>query len=284
MPLFQAALARQKAAVECALARLPDGLSADDLHDVRVALRRTSALAQLSRGVPEKGDGAALHEAARALRRVLSRSRTSEVSRALLEKRARRSRAHAPLLRRLIRALGAAAERPGRRRLARQVARLRFAFARRTAQLNPFGSRASFGPRAPLEEALRARAEKRLATRRRNLLDIGAPKPEQVHAMRIAAKQLRYELEPLQAHVADARALLDALKEFQDLAGDAHDRVELRDAVERSAAALPPREARAAADLVAALSREAARALARAEEAAPKLLGIVRRARLRLPR
>src|SRR5512140_356004 len=90
VPRLHAALARQKAVIEKILARAHDGFSADDLHDIRVALRRTSAIAQLARGVPAKGDGDALHAAARDLRRLLSGTRTSEVSRRLLLARSKK--------------------------------------------------------------------------------------------------------------------------------------------------------------------------------------------------
>ena len=54
------------------------------VHDLRVALRRTEALARLFRGIPGKGDGEAPRESARALRRRLSVLRSEEVGRALL--------------------------------------------------------------------------------------------------------------------------------------------------------------------------------------------------------
>ena len=58
------------------------------VHDLRVALRRTEALARLFRGLPGKGDGEAPRTAARSLRRRLSVLRSEEACRALLSSRA----------------------------------------------------------------------------------------------------------------------------------------------------------------------------------------------------
>jgi len=284
VPRLHAALARQKAAIEKILARAADGFSSEDLHDVRVALRRTSGIAQLARGVPSKGDGDALHAAARDLRRLLSGSRTAEVSRALLEERAKKDKGHAPLLRRFARELGDGNGHPSRRDLAIRVALLRAAFARREADLTPGRKARSIGPGAPLERALRERVEKRLAKKRKAMLKIGVPDTESVHALRIAAKQLRYALEPLRDVLPGAEELLDALRAFQTVAGDAHDRIELADLVGKRAEKLAARDRVGGASVSAALGREASRCVGQAQLAAPGLLALVQRARLTLPR
>ncbi len=45
----------------------------------------------------------------------------------------------------------------------------------------------------------------------------------ELHDARIAGKRLRYLLEPLRSHAADAPALVERLKSLQDLLGDIHD-------------------------------------------------------------
>ena len=51
----------------------------------------------------------------------------------------------------------------------------------------------------------------------------GAARDEELHQARIAAKRLRYLIERAEHAVVGAPAMVRDLKQFQDLAGDAHD-------------------------------------------------------------
>src|SRR5262249_51150539 len=90
VPALTAAFSKRRAALEALLAKEPGTPRGERLHDVRVVLRRTVALARLTKDVPLKESGAALRRAARDLRRALGARRTQEVAAGLPVARLRR--------------------------------------------------------------------------------------------------------------------------------------------------------------------------------------------------
>ncbi len=189
------------------------------VHDLRVALRRTEALARLFRGLPGKGDGEAARTAARALRRRLSVLRSEEVGRALLASRAGTTDAR-------LTALVFPGELPAVRVDPGDVAAVERALSRWKRRLASEGGGA-FAPRAAAESVLLRRSRRRLRRLLRDLAGLLPPDLETLHAARIAAKRVRYALEVLESLDPMVRPLLRRLRSFQDAAGDAHDLVEL---------------------------------------------------------
>jgi CHAD domain-containing protein len=214
------------------------------IHDLRVALRRASALARIGRGVPPGGASRALQEHSRDLRRALSLHRSQEVTAAILKERFARDpkrRATARVAARRI--LGS---RPSLSALAgpafvRKMERLRALFDEREGELARL-VRPGNPSAAALEAAARLdrRAARRLLGLGNALIDAGLPDRTTLHAFRIASKRLRYTLEFLEEVVPGAPSLLRTLRQFQDLSGDAHDRMEVVDAVKGFAARSRP--------------------------------------------
>ena len=266
-----ATVSSQRARIEEVLARA--GRLDDErvLHDLRVALRRTAAVAKLTRGFPEPDSARPLQRTSRDLRRFLSPHRTLEVSAARLRVRFRRDRGRHAIAVRIATRLGPPPDPKGAARDGDvRLAALRAAFAIRTAELSRF-SRPFAGVVASGTDARLARLVlRRLEKRRTRLLEGGVPDRETLHATRIAAKDFRYGLELVRGLVPDAAPLLAALRKFQDTAGDAHDGLELAAIVGR--AAKTPGERRSFQLLVPALSRDASRAFLVARREAEELL------------
>ncbi|MBK9088593.1 MAG: CHAD domain-containing protein [Holophagales bacterium] len=189
------------------------------VHDLRVALRRTEALARLFRGLPGKGDGEEQRASARTLRRRLSLLRSEEVGRALLA-----SRAGATDTR--LSALVFPGDLPAVRVEADDVEAVARALARWKRRLAAARGGA-FAPRAAAETALLRRTRLRLVRLVRKLAELLPPDRKTLHAARIAAKRVRYALEVLEPIEPRFRPVLRLLRSFQDAAGDAHDLVEL---------------------------------------------------------
>ncbi len=247
------------------------------LHDLRVALRRTAALARLTRSFPAQESGGSLRCTARDLRRFLSPHRTLEVSVARLKTRFRRDPArHAVALKLAARIApppedAAAAERDGHLLLTA----LRAAFGLRDAELSRFSR--PFAAVLPTrnDERLARLVRRRLRKRRKRFLEAGIPERDTLHARRIAAKDLRYGLEFVRDLVPGVPGLLGDFQRFQDAAGDAHDRIELIHILGEAAAEGPPALRRGARTLVLPLERDAALALRRARASARNLLAIL---------
>ncbi len=243
------------------------------LHDLRVALRRTATVAKLTRGFPARGSGDPLRCAARDLRRFLSPNRTLEVSVARLSTRFRRDPVRHRIARKLATRLAppagdaAASAREGHILLEA----LRAAFSLRDAELSrrnrPF---TAAGPTRS-DETLARLVRRRLRKRRKRFLDAGIPEREMLHPLRIAAKDLRYGFEFIRDLVRGAPGLLAEFQRFQDVAGDAHDRIELIRVVGEAAAAGPPALRKGARLLVLPLERDAALGLRRAQASARSL-------------
>ncbi|HQR45947.1 MAG TPA: CHAD domain-containing protein [Thermoanaerobaculia bacterium] len=269
-----AAVSAQRARIEEVLARAERLDDERVLHDLRVALRRTASVAKLTRGFPAAGSGDPLRRTARELRRFLSPHRTLEVSVARLETRFRRDPArHAvalKLAKRIAPAPGDAA--PASRDGHLLLMALRAAFSIRDAELARFSRPFAAVLPTRTDERLARTVRRRLRKRRKSLLAAGVPERDTLHALRIAAKDLRYGLEFVRDLVPGVPGLLKEFQRFQDVAGDAHDRIELIHVVGEAAAAGPPALRRGARTLVVPLERDAALALRRAQAAAGTLL------------
>ncbi len=234
-------VARQREAIEAVLARASSP-SGEELHDLRVALRRAAAAAEITRGRPV-GGRSGLRRADRRLRRTLSDQRTAEVSAELLAKRF--ARGARPQDIRLLRAVlvpggeptpsaGAPGEpsAPSAEALLRLGA-LRRAFARREAAI------AIAATREGSNELMLERLFGRLDRRRLRLVRMGPPGEEELHPFRIRARDLRYGFELVAPTWPGAQPAVQALRELQEAAGDAHDLFELRRALESLAGTEP---------------------------------------------
>ncbi len=218
------ALQRLDEAGEAAL-RLSDPSDAEALHDFRVALRRVRSTLRSFR--PLFGD-AVPKKLRRRLRRIADATgaaRDSEVALAWLRDAAPRLRdGTRPAVKRLSTLLAARAEEGygGARRAAEGFPvlgdRLRRALSNYTLDASGSDRSPSFGPAAAglvLEHA-GALADA--------LGEIHTPADAaQIHRARIAAKRLRYLVEPLRPLVPAAAVLLDSLKAFQETSGRLHD-------------------------------------------------------------
>jgi CHAD domain-containing protein len=105
---------------------------------------------------------------------------------------------------------------------------------------------------------------------------------DEVHAARIAAKRLRYLLEPLGAQVPDGATLVRKLRELQDLLGGLCDTQVLAMEVEAAVTAAGAVRARRLFDLeLADVDASERRKAARASNERPGLLAVARRLRAR---
>lgn len=271
VPALTAALSKRRATLEALLAGCAGPPSGERLHAVRVVLRRTVSLARLTRDVPAKGAGDALHAAARDLRRALGARRTHEVASAVLRVRFRRDARRRPsaerLAARIERDAGVAAP---PERLDALLATLRREFATRDTALAAIASPLADPDGGRLERRLEKAIRRRLERRARRFLDRGVPEEGNVHEARIDARDLRYGLEF--ARLPGSVRLLPLLERFQEAAGRAHDRAELIGLVRRTAGLLPAARRRAGLRLVPPLLADAERALSRAQAAARAVL------------
>lgn len=198
-------------------ARLLDDADAQALHDLRVALRRLRSLLRayrpwLGRTVPGK-----LRRELGKLARATNEARDAEVQLAwLAQQRLRlsaRERAGVEWFRAELTARCDRAYRHIR-------AELTHDFARIESTLRAACTRAVRRGHAtePRFRAVTARlVDEHAAALRAALASIGSPRDEaQIHAARIAAKRLRYLLEPVAAELAGGRELVQRLKRFQD--------------------------------------------------------------------
>jgi CHAD domain-containing protein len=240
---------------EDSLAGLEAGAGGEALHDFRVAVRR---LRSVVRALRPSLRGAVRRRHERRLRKIAratSPARDAEVQLAWLAgERPRLPSRAAPAARWLARRLAdrrraGAAEAatvlaPRFRKLARKLsARLRRAVepsARRgVPRLAEVLAELVLAQAAELEGALAAV---------RGPLDVGG-----AHAARIAAKRLRYSLEPLRGSArADAEPVVARLKELQDVLGELHDAHVLGELLASAAGELASAAARRVQDAVVA--------------------------------
>jgi CHAD domain-containing protein len=275
------ALAQQKEIVDSRQSgqRLPKG---ENLHDLRVALRRMASLARLSRGFPQDDHGSGLRKSARNLRRRLSLQRTLEISQQRLRRRFARDgelkQAANLIASRLLPHEEATAGQIAE--IARLKARLDRRFAERVHELETARDVAGAPSADPILTGL---FERRLEKMRRNLASFGIPDVQYLHAFRIATKDLRYALEFLEKGSAELRELRKELRLFQDVAGDAHDRLELISLVSSFANEGPLELRRPATVLLPKLQIDGKRAVARARRLATSLLPHLQGVSLTLP-
>jgi CHAD domain-containing protein len=247
---------------EDALAGLEAGTEAEALHDFRVAVRRlrsaVRALRPSLRGAVRRRHERRLRKIARAT----SPARDAEVQHAWLAgERPRLPPRAAPAARWLARRL-ADRRRAGRAEAASALApRFRELALELAARLRRPVEPSRRGPRlaevlAELVQDQEVELERVLAAVR-GPLDVGG-----AHAARIAAKRLRYSLEPLRGSArADAEAAVARLKELQDVLGELHDAHVLEELLAASVGEIASAAARRVRDAV--VAGEPARAAAR---------------------
>jgi len=215
--------------------RLSDRADAEALHDFRVAVRRLRvtlrAYLSLRDGVPRKH-----RRRLRKLARATNTIRDAEAQLTWFRDRSARftasQRAALVALRARLRA-----------RLRRAQAHSHGKLQRRFAKLEPRIRRVLTALRSnagahepPFRTIAAATLVKNVMDLRKRLDDSDAASAADLHATRIAAKRLRYLLEPVERDIASGARLIDRLKRLQDLFGgltDAHElRAELRRAAE----------------------------------------------------
>jgi len=268
-----AALSERRARLDALLARVSGQPEGETLHDLRVALRRISALARLTGDVPRKRSGSALRAAARDLRRALSVRRTQDVARKLLLSRFRRDpRRRAVAVRLAARLAKEGDPGPSPERTRALLARLRRAFTRRDLALARLHDPLTGTADPPAEKLLAKSVRRRLRRAARRLRDAGTPGPAGLHPARIIARDLRYGLEFAGDAMSAPEGLLPLLAEFQDAAGHAHDVAELIGEVRRLAGRSRASDRREALRLLPPLLAAEERAVSRAQASSRRLL------------
>jgi CHAD domain-containing protein len=219
--------ADQLAALTHLIDTVRDG-DAEAIHDMRVATRRVREALPLLTS-PSEEHSEELRRIFRRVGRALGRARDGDVALSLLDQMEQRRPAVGPAAAAMRRDIEP--ERQARRRkLVKVVESTDFhdVVAELLHQVAAHGWRAML-QRRPFkrgwEDLLRQRMAERAAMLRHRIDRAGGVYfPKQVHAVRIAAKKLRYALE-----IADARDVfhcgdaIDRLKETQDTLGHVHD-------------------------------------------------------------
>ncbi|MFL5385915.1 MAG: CHAD domain-containing protein [Longimicrobiaceae bacterium] len=213
---------------EAAHQRLERGADDEALHDFRVAIRRLRSTVRAYREALEGSVGGGDRRRLSDLADATGAARDLEVHVAWLRKRLDDlpgdERARAWELLQAMRGEQARAEERLRRQVAKDFPRERWRLARRLrfyqvrmdVEAPPGGVRlAPAFARLAHEHA--AELERRLAAVR----SIGDQ--DEAHRARIAAKRLRYLLEPVQGELEGAPELIRRLKKLQDALGDMHD-------------------------------------------------------------
>lgn len=248
--------------------RLPDPSDTEALHDFRVALRRLRSTERAHRALLADSVRKKARKRLRAIARATGASRDLEVLLQWLDGQRgslnSRHRAGAAWLR----ARWLRARRKADARLARDAGpafdRLRASLARtlpvywRRMRVDAPPERARFAP------VLAARLREASAALETALgLVTGPEAVHEAHEARIAAKRVRYLLEPVKAHVDGGGPALKRLRELQDMLGELHD-LDVLQAVLATART----EAAAEHATRVAAAAEAARAAAAAPETA----------------
>jgi CHAD domain-containing protein/CYTH domain-containing protein len=224
--------------------RVEDSADAEGLHDFRVALRRLRSCLRAFR--PEVGStvGRRLRRRLRRLADATGERRDLEVHRAWVEQQLPGLTPGEQVGAEWVLERMARREERARERLAHTVLgrfpRLRRRFERR---LSFYPVPVSIHGAAPLEPAGAAVARTLRAMRlelEQALARVHAiGDTQEAHLARIAAKRLRYLLEPFARELSGAPPLIERLKLLQDTLGDLHDvhvfAGELRDALEEAA-------------------------------------------------
>ena len=241
--------------------RLSDSTDTEALHDFRVALRRLRSWERAFRPYMKKDVSAKLRRRLRDLARDKGASRDLEVHLAWLrEQRRGVGRRQRPGLTWLVAALTEKKEdadevlaRDVDGRFTRLQDRLSEALAsyRESLRVRENGRVA---PPAAFADALAPRVRDAAAMLLAHLDRISSARDDdECHEARIAAKRLRYLLEPITRLVPGAEDAVERLKTLQDVLGDLHDAQVFGAEVEGLASELapssPPNEATAPADV-----------------------------------
>lgn len=266
---------------EAAAERVADRRDPEALHDFRVAVRRLRSLLRAHRPLL---DGGASPKVLRRLRRVArstNAGRDAEVQAAWL--RARFDAAPRGAARRgaewLSRWLDGRRETEyssavarSRRRFSRLAPDLRQELATYRVTLEPAAGGASGGDRS-YGHFMASRLRDDVDRLRRRLAEL-AEEPGEVtaHRTRLAAKRLRYDLEPLLELLPEEQAVGEDLKRLQDLLGELNDANVFLRTLERAVVAAAEERARAA--FAAALAGGSASAAARRRHPAGGLLAL----------
>lgn len=211
-----------------ARARLDDPADAEGLHDFRVALRR---LRSTLRAYPDALQGSIRRKDRRRLRalaQATGATRDGEVMIGWMEaRREALSEAATPGLDALVErlrgrqeSLAGALRKEVSADFAREHRRLRQRLAAYTASVDAVDPRESPAMRHVLAERVSAEAD---ALRQRLAEIVSVAQQEAAHEGRIAAKRLRYLLEPFADDLAEAREIVKRLKRLQDVLGEMHD-------------------------------------------------------------
>ena len=205
---------------ESALARLANRQDTEALHDFRVAIRRVrSVLRAYARWIGRAG-GKKIRRRLRTLGTATNAGRDAEVQLEWLEGEraglARGERTGLNWLAKRLRATRGESYRAARRHVRQDFSRTRDLLAKRLGELGDTGPafRETF---ALLLRQHAADLETRLGAIR------GPDDEEEAHEARIAAKRLRYLLEPVARAEPGIRKLVTRLKDLQDALGDLHD-------------------------------------------------------------
>lgn len=208
--------------------RLADPSDAEGLHDYRVALRRLGSCLRAYRGPLRSTVTGRSRRRLRRLARATNRSRDLEVHLAWLDdQRERIGEAERPGVTWTAGRLTEAHRREREKLLDADAARFPRLHDRLGAQLTEYRTTIHLdgGPRRRSTAAVTARRARAAARRLRDrLLRIrGYSSAAAIHRARIAAKHLRYLIEPFAAAVPDGEMVRERLKAFQDAFGDVHD-------------------------------------------------------------
>lgn len=198
----------------------------DALHDFRVALRRLRSVTRALRPYLGTAVRKRHEKRLRAVARATAEARDAEVQLAwLLEERERAGPRVAPAIDLLVRHLEQRQRKSLERGSQTRVASFHGLARKLAARLAGLGGGGPGGAAPPFAAALAGLVRERAAELVDALDAVEGPfEVEQGHSARIAAKRLRYLLEPLRGNPrADATAAVDALKELQDLLGELHD-------------------------------------------------------------
>jgi CHAD domain-containing protein len=278
------ALLRRRA--RAVLDPLPQAIAGDPtaLHRARVASRRLrEALPVVGAGPQATAARRKVQKLARRLTRALGSVRELDVALQILEERADGDETPGTAI---DRARGVVrVEREGRR--AEMLRRLqRVSLDKLRSRLEALGQDIA----AVSQEAWRRALAARLAERARRLAQAIARAgpiflPDRLHAVRIAAKKLRYTLElAVEAGVADARPLVTAVKRAQTKLGRLQDLQVVLKQIDAASGerGLEPAARAGLALLARSLEEEARRAHGRYLRVAPRLAGVCVETRRRI--
>ncbi len=224
-----------------AATRLSDGSDAEALHDFRVTIRRLRVTLRTYPGL----HASVSRKQRRRLRRLVRATNPARDAEVQLAWFVERSPRFTPLERAGLGPLRARLRARRRRVMAatRDELQERFEKLERKLRRRLTTLRSDAGPHEAPFRAVAAATLVQHASDLAGRLSATSPSsaPAELHATRIAAKRLRYLLEPVQSGLSDGAALVRRLKDLQDLFGaltDAHDlEVVLREAGEGAAPA-----------------------------------------------